>query len=218
MEVEYELSAEDLTALRRHMQKRGPNRQQYWLFTAYGIILLLFAVISAFVRYLVPLPLGVYLGLLLLGIGVGSWMTLIGLALYTQLRAPNAFRKALQQRSYAEKVLGWRRFSIDAQGICNKSEISCVIFLWKGIDKIVTTSEHTFIYVTKSAAFAIPRRAFADDRAFDAFVEAAKQFHSAANEGAVQTSSERRHSASIQTAEQIAKFGTAEGMTPKKGG
>ena len=214
MEVEFEMTAEDMIALRRHMQKRGPNRQQYSLITAFCIIFLLVTVLYGVVKYLGPRPLGVYLAMLVLGIGVGAWMTLIVLALYAQLKAPHAFRKALQQSNYAEKVLGWRRFSIDSQGVCNKSEIFCSIYLWKGIDKIVKTSEHIFIYVTRSAAFAVPRRAFADDKTFHAFADAATRYHAAAGFG----EQERPRLTGIQTPEQTSKPGTVEGIIPKDDG
>ncbi len=172
---------------------------------------------------MVQVPLVNDLASLLPGLGVGALMTLIGIALYAKLvklTAPNATRKALQEGRNAEKALGWRRFVIDAQGVHNIAENFSVNYLWKGIDKVATTDEHVFLYITTANAFIVPLRAFADARAFDAFVESARRFHGLAGVGEVvrevlgtREPRERRGAAGARLPDASLPV---EGITPKR--
>jgi hypothetical protein len=228
MEVEYELTAEDLIAFQRYYQSHphtrsqqgGPNpfgRLVWWLILTVVAVVLYFAASADFV-------LTEQLSYYLVAILGGAAFTLFGIVIYGRSMGPKLIRKVLNQGRNAEKLLGWRRFSIDAEAARNTTDFASVTYLWKGIDKIVTTREHAFFYFTTQLAFILPRRAFPDDQAFNDFVETARRYRHMASVGEAvwevtgEGLWERRDPTGIQAPDQSGKSGTVEGIIPKEGG
>jgi hypothetical protein len=221
MEVEYELTRDDISAFHAYYRKHPPASHRridpvgalvIWIVCALYGLALLAAVALGIDSFVVPI---------LIGSLAGTMMTSHFDNWYLKRRT---LRMALENGKDAEKILGWQRVVLDAQGMHLTSRFSSSIFLWHGIDKIATTDEHIFFYVTTMLAQVVPLRAFADGRAFDAFADAAKRYHGMAavgeavqevmTEGAVW---ERRGATGIQAPDQSGKSGTVEGIIPKEG-
>jgi hypothetical protein len=224
MEIEYELTPEDLMALQRHVRQHRPKvRRNPLVASAIWIGVFLGCLILFYVRDVFELPLVDYFFPLLLGVGAGALLTLIGLTLYGKQMARNATQRLLQAGRNAEKALGWRRIVIDAQGVYNASKLFSTTYQWRGIDEVATTGAHVFLYFTTMAAFIVPRRAFPNERAFEDFVDAARRYHGAAgNDDAVWEMTSkglwgRRGATGIQAPDPSGKTGTVEGIVPKEG-
>jgi hypothetical protein len=68
-----------------------------------------------------------------------------------------------------------QRMEVRPEGVEVMTETTASLTTWEGIDRIVVTDTHTFL-----GAHILPRRAFEDDRAFEAFVDSARGSHEAA--------------------------------------
>ena len=189
MEVEYELTPEDLKAFQRYHAKhplvppkKGPAGILFGLGVGAVVVLGVFGY-HLLRNYVFSSPFSPYsvalyqLLNMVPGVIVGVLLALIGFSLFVRLVTVNATRKHLQEGRNAEKALGWRRLSIDPHAIRTTSAFSSNANFWEGIDAVVPTSDYVFIYITTRAAHVVPRRAFPDDRAFDQFVEAARRYH-----------------------------------------
>ncbi|GMU32270.1 MAG: hypothetical protein AMXMBFR20_01430 [Planctomycetia bacterium] len=69
--------------------------------------------------------------------------------------------------------------TLSKEGVSSVSSHSKSLVKWTGVERLATTPNHLFIYHTSASATIIPRRAFADSRAFDQFAAAAEWFHRA---------------------------------------
>ncbi len=216
MEVEYELTPEDLTAFYRYHRKHLPaSKLRIEPIAGIGIwitcCLFIFAIVGATVlrleSFIVPV---------LLVFGVSFWFSMGWYT--TKWMTPPTTLRSLQNRKDAEKVLGWGRLTLDDQGIHIASRFSSSFFRWNGIDKVEATDEYIFIYLMSYNAQIIPLRAFTDDRAFNAFAEAAKRYQGTASDAVRQEVGERRRPTGIQASDYSRKSGTVEGIVPKEGG
>ena len=187
MEVEFRLTPEDIIALQRYHKKhppiprkpqQNPLQPLVWVvvfLVVFGAILLFSILHNPLIDTMYSLLPGVLVGLVL-----GHVVQLVTVKLATR----NATQRSLEQGRNAEKVLGWRRISIDARAIRVETEYSALTYLWWGVDAITASEDHAFIYFMTNNAFIIPREAFRTDRAFDEFVEAARRYHGMAGVGA----------------------------------
>jgi YcxB-like protein len=177
MEVEYELTPEDIRAFQRYHQKHPlvPPKGRLIAFFVWIVFLVGTAGFLMLPRQIFLPELDVLLGLVP-GAAVGMLLTLVGLSLYARFIQSNAIRKTLQEGRNEEKSLGWRRLSIDPHAIRTASAFSSSSFFWEGLDAVVATDDYAFLYITTRMAHVIPRRAFPDDRAFDDFVEMARRY------------------------------------------
>jgi hypothetical protein len=228
MEVEYELTPEDAIAFHRyyhshpHMppQQGPPNpisRVVWYLVPLVVAILLYFA---ASENYALLQQISLYF----VAVFAGAALTLFGILIYGRIMSPKLIRKSLYQGRNAEKTLGRRRLSIDAEAVRNMTDFASVAYYWKGIDKIVMTKDYALVFINTATAFTLPRRIFADDRAFNDFVETARRYRRMAGVGeAVQEvmdegeAWERRGATGIQAPDQSGKSGRVEGIIPKEG-
>jgi YcxB-like protein len=214
MEVEYELTPEDVSAFHAY-SRRHPSAPRHRLDPMTGLIMWIMCVLFslacfaafAFQISLIVVP-------MLIVAWVSGWTAVVAYEWYLKWRAPRAIRKWLQGGRDAEKVLGWARVILDAKGIHVTSQFSSCLYLWNGIEKIATTDEHLFLYLTTGSAQVVPLRAFADGRAFDAFADAAKRYHGMAGVGEGEAW-KRRGATGIQAPDSSGKLGTLEGIVPK---
>jgi hypothetical protein len=223
MEIEYNLTPEDLMALQRHVRQHRPKARQnplvgsvIWISVFLGCLMLFY------VRDIVEIPLVDYLVSLLPGVGAGTLLAFLLITLSAKVMARNATQRLLQAGRNAEKALGWRRLVIDAQGVYNASRLFSTTYQWRGIDEVATTDAHVFLYIMTMNAFIVPRRAFPSDRAFDDFVDAARRYHGTAGDDAAweMTSNgswEGRGATGIQAPDPSGQSGTVEGIIPKEG-
>ncbi len=181
MEVEFQLTPDDLTALKRWHAKHPPVPPQpgqkvlvnvvSWV-VAFGIVFG-FMVIRAFIDD----PLIDYLCGQFPGFVVGAFVVILSHTFVTKLAVRNATRKTLEMGRNAEKVLGWRRISIEPRALHVDTDHSSLTYLWWAVDAITASEDHAFIYFMTTNAFILPREAFRTDRAFAVFVETARRYH-----------------------------------------
>jgi hypothetical protein len=179
MEVEYELTTEDLIAFQRYHQQNPPSPQQRGgpaTALVGGFVFLMFVTAGLFF-FLSDNPTASWYILMVPFVVLGAAAMLLGLIVYARLTAPRQLSRAMQQGRNAEKFLGWRRLSIDAEAIRNTSEFASATYLWHGIDKVGATLDHAFFYINTTTAVIVPCRAFRDDRLFKDFVDAARHYH-----------------------------------------
>lgn len=69
---------------------------------------------------------------------------------------------------------------VDASGLVERTEVNETRQSWQGVERIVETDEHVFIYVSSLMGHVIPKRSVVSGDV-DGFIEKAKQFWSAAN-------------------------------------
>jgi YcxB-like protein len=215
MEVEYELTLEDISAFHAYYRRHAPASHRR-IDPIVGVVILISCILYG-LALLTVLALGV--GSFWVPILIGAWAGALIASIFDtwhfKWMASRMSRKALEYGRDAEKVLGWCRVILDPQGIHVTSQFSTCLYLWNGIEKIATTDEHLFIYVTTGSAQVVPLRAFADGRAFDSFVDMAKRYHSmgGVGEGAAWV----HHGATgIQAPDPSGKSGTVEGIVSKE--
>ena len=88
-------------------------------------------------------------------------------------------RKFYRHGSYARHTCR-HRLSIAPDGLVESSDFGLWKECWSGVQKIVTTDRHIFIYTDPNLAYIIPKQAFADQSACDDFVNTARQYHAEA--------------------------------------
>jgi hypothetical protein len=75
-------------------------------------------------------------------------------------------------------IIGRHILSITPENIRSVGESSESTSKWDIIEQVISTGEYLFmIFWGSSGAFIVPRKAFADDAAFNLFVETAKKYH-----------------------------------------
>ena len=72
-------------------------------------------------------------------------------------------------------LLGPLRLELRNDVIWRSSEMSEGWVRWEGVESVETDRDHAYIAVSSNSAFVVPRRAFADAAAFDAFVARATE-------------------------------------------
>jgi hypothetical protein len=181
MEVEYELTPEDVVAFNRYSRwgffPRPPTRWKT------DLIILGLLVVSASVLVYVLFALDFSLSSLFYSAFppfISVFTSILTIFLMNRILAPTQIWKTLRQGRNAEMVLGWQQIALNAQGVRRESQFSSSIHFWKGIDKVATTEEHVFFYLRTATAYIVPLRAFPDGRAFDAFADAAKRYYETA--------------------------------------
>lgn len=68
-------------------------------------------------------------------------------------------------------LLGTHELELTEDGIIERSEVGEHKTTWQGIERIISTTEHTFVYVSALMAQVIPRNAVTEGD-YDAFVDA----------------------------------------------
>jgi len=203
MEVEYELTPADQAALQRYHKQHPPVPRPVWLwlpFVALWAVLLAALFGYYYLSFTGGVPFVGYFLSFVPGIGAGVILALIGLTLYNKLfnKLLNAVHSPLREGRNREKARGWRRLAIDPDGIHVTTAFAYSLHYWEGVDAVGASEDHIFLYITTRNAHVVPRRAFADDRAFDEFLEAARRYHrlgGIVQEGAGATQPRRRAAA-----------------------
>jgi hypothetical protein len=149
MQLEYEVTDGDMLAFTEYHMANSPSylrTQREWQFGVAGIVLVAVS-IAAWVKGSTFLLL---VGILFAAIWIATW--------------PREFRKmGLKQakRILAEgsnrSLLGPQRLEIRDDGLRCVAAAGESLLRWPAIDRIASTTEHTFVYVAAAQAFAIPK-------------------------------------------------------------
>ena len=81
------------------------------------------------------------------------------------------------QEATNERLLGPRRISIDAEGIRQSAELFDASWRWKAIEQIELIDEYLLLHIGSVQSLIIPQRSFTSPGHFEAFLQAARQFH-----------------------------------------
>jgi hypothetical protein len=178
MEVEYDMTAEDVFAFQRyhtaHPFKLAAARRKpgYGLvdlgFT--GLLVAVFGgliVTSMLFRSSFPRP----DHLIWLGSAV-ALVVAIGVLTYVRFKAKAIVRQSMLNR---QSELDRQRLVLTAEGVVHSSPRGHGVNYWSGIKRLGATDQHLFIYITSVSAYTVPRRAFIDDESFRAFVAEAER-------------------------------------------
>lgn len=169
MRIEFELMEEDLIAFNREHLKQSKT---YWA------RLVFLVVVSAFVLWTTSRIATVLLWRFsTYSLVIGGFL---GLIVFDVLRWRNASRRLVRKMlrdGHGRSVLGQHRLSITSEYVCAETPAGEEKTKWHAIWKIVATNDYAFIYNTRYSAFVVPRRAFATQDAFRAFVKQAGDFH-----------------------------------------
>jgi hypothetical protein len=166
MEVEYELTRDDLFAFQWRAAFRSPPARRamrkaylYWF-----LALLLFSLLPAvgahgfdgsrasFAFMAVAFPLG----------ALFHW-------LMVRRQTRRAILELLQEEKPGRGLLGWHRVGLGEAGLTEMSAVNDSRTAWAGVDRVEQDGEYVFIYTTPHAAHIIPKRAFGSPAEAESF-------------------------------------------------
>jgi len=175
LEVNYELNVDDVYAFTRHTYNTSSNmrrlRRGGYVFIAglllFGDAVQLWVMWFRPWRYLLPEA-----GKMALELAVFMGIYYLALRLLTKRTAAN-----LSKRETSAGVICKHKVIIDSDSLYEKTEVGEQRVIWRGVQRVVETAEHIFIYTAPATAHVIPKWAFATKREAEEFFEAARTFH-----------------------------------------
>lgn len=175
--VEYQRNADDLVAVVRHISLGKRSRSAAVLYVGFAAFMLITAWGPA-----------VYLHLTGVGFQFDWWFSIgvtaavvIGGALLEWLRRqPRFIIKRLIRAGSERRLLGPVRLRIEPVGIDYEDSGSSGLLKWVAVSRIDVTSDYGFFMLGADNAVPVPRRAFARDEAFAAFMDLARKHRQAA--------------------------------------
>jgi hypothetical protein len=191
MEVEFVIRVDDHLAFHRYYLERRPPAGSGRLV----VLVLLFGLLG---------------GLMWLNYNRGGWADITAPVVLTVVFIAFAVLAVFQRRlfvgqvlramrrqlddEWSEKLLGWRRLSIDPDGITVVSELTTASTLWQAVEQIAVTDDYAFFFLTRRTGFVLPARAFPDDEGFQDFVKTARHYRRTADEAPRKDPPSRRRS------------------------
>src|SRR5262249_18833553 len=157
MDVDYELTADDLFAYQWRAAYLSPNSRRTRR-RGYFYLLLPFLAMG-----------------LLPSVGLGGFkiprinllFLLIGLPIvpglywvFVRLTLPRAVPPAIARQRAQKGQLGGHRVVLSGDGITETTAVGQTLTRWEGVDRIERDAHYIFIYTAPAAALIIPRRAF----------------------------------------------------------
>ncbi len=179
-QVQYALTEEDAAAFFRYDAKLSPRALRKagvppWVWAVFLIVLL---TVGVLIRLMLPQPLEVsffdwvVLALIVYYIVRNLTLTFFGV----RLTVRNSLRAARRNpRVFEPKTMTVAQEGLKVSG---PSGDSCT--RWHALTWIIEHGEHAFFYLTDKQALIVPRRAFADGRQFEDFVDTARRYHAEA--------------------------------------
>jgi hypothetical protein len=172
VKVEYTLTPEDYAAAMHERVQDAlgkPRWAQYGSMAAPFLALLSLGAMLVAQGFPWPVAAGVPLLGLLLGV---LFFVLLPPLIFKRLTA-GAFRRA---RIPATSM----SLEVRPEGLAVTTRTTASLTLWEGIDRIVVSDTHAFLYLHKAGAHILPRRVFADERDFEELVASARSYQAAA--------------------------------------
>ena len=171
MEIEYELTREDLYAFHWRSAYKSPRaRRMAWKPYFFLFILLLLVGLLQSIG-----PDGFTFSLLnfsvlLVGfsiISLATWLT-------TRITMRRFIKQILKEERPERGQLGKHRVVLTDTGVVESTAVNESSSTWAGIDRIEQNSDYIFIYIAPLQAIIIPKRAFKDVAEAEAFYELSK--------------------------------------------
>jgi hypothetical protein len=174
LKVEYRLTSEDAAAFLRHHDRSPPRPKGgiphwFWL-----VVLGLFLTVWLAVKLTLQRPLTV---------SGPDWLIIVATPCFLVFhfggrRMANwlSLRKARRNpRLFAPRTL-----EITPEGLTMSDASGHNHIRWHALPWVVASDAYLFFYLTDTQGVVLPRRAFADTRQFDEFVDAARRYHAEA--------------------------------------
>ncbi len=170
VKVEYKLTADDYAALFRFHARHAPQGQPRYVGWLVLILLGLvaFTAIAWILREPNPLALPLQAWALPLLFLVYAFFYLFGRTLSERF---NLTRMRKNPQFFRRVTL-----AISEEALTSSDESSAVTYLWHAVVRIVENVDYAFFYVSEGTACILPRRAFADEREFETFVDTARHY------------------------------------------
>ena len=173
MEIEYELTPEDLTAFRQHTLQRRPSARIKW--SRFAIVFLGLVIVAGFHLSTAGPSEKPFLYGFVIGVVIGFVFGVFAVMVYGGAAAAKA------QRTQPETAFkGRRRLILGPEGVTQTYVSGRSTNFWASIDAIEATANHIFLYLDARTAYLVPRRAFSCDEAFAKFVKTAQDYLEAA--------------------------------------
>jgi YcxB-like protein len=164
MDVEYELTPDDLYAFQWRAAYRSPNsrriRRRGYLYVLLPLLVIgllpsvgpggirIARINLLFLVIVLPIVAGLY------------WI-------FVRRTLELAIRKEIAKEAPEKGRLGRHRVVLSSAGIDETTAVGQTVTRWAGVDRIEEDEHYIFIYTAPSAAHIIPKRAFAGSRAED---------------------------------------------------
>lgn len=167
MQVEYQLTLEDLVAFNWHYSRTSATaRRIYWSNLAWMICATLIVVV-------IWPGWGVW-GRVLYFIGFSLVFLLIYPAYYRWIVTHNS--RKLYSEGQNKGVIGNHIIAIDAEGFTETSDVGESRTTWDGVERIDQSDEYVLLYTSPVMAHIIPKRAFVGDHEATRFYEQAQSY------------------------------------------
>jgi len=181
MTAEYELTKDDWSAFNLYHHFHSPTaRRQYrraWV-SSVLIVLLVCLGISVLASLNSPNPLSTFMALLPLFSAV-----VLAIPWF-----PWVYRRKLKRivagmigEGRNRTLLGRQRVTISREFITRSGDFDQTTVRWSAVERVIKDKNHAFVYTSALTAIIVPRRAFADTVAFDAFVLKSTEYHQEAD-------------------------------------
>ena len=168
MEVEYELTKEDLYAFHWRSAFTSPRaRLQGWKPYAF---LFVFLLLICFLQSYGPNGFNfsfLNFAIFLIGFPIVASLTWLS----TRFTMRRFINKILKEEKPEKGQLGKHRVVLSDAGIVESTAVNESSRTWAGIDRVEQNSDYIFVYVAPIQAIIIPKRAFRDLSATEAFVD-----------------------------------------------
>ena len=174
LKVEYRLTLEDAAAFLHHHAKspprgRGGIPHWFWL-----LVLCLFLFVWLVVKLVVPLP---------FTMSLGDWVLVALVPLYLLFHFGGKWMAVwlmLRKARRNPRLFDLRALEITPEGLTMSDSSGSSTIRWHALPWVVDNNAYAFFYLTDKKGVVLPRRAFADGRQFEEFVDTARRYHAEA--------------------------------------
>jgi hypothetical protein len=73
-----------------------------------------------------------------------------------------------------------RTLALSPEALTASDQSAANTVRWHAVERIIEQPDHAFFYISQVEAFILPKRAFADERQFEEFVDTARRYHAEA--------------------------------------
>jgi hypothetical protein len=174
VEVEFNLTLEDIQAFVRYYQRSRPGQKfrlgRNWVWVVLLCLLLLMMVAGNSLRELLP------------GLLVGGVLGALGV-LFILVRSNKVLLQSQDEfcsEPHNQWVFSARRVTLSPEELVIASWFFRTSYRWQAIWDIGVTPAHVFLFTTSREAVPVPRRAFRDQQHFEEFVALARHYQQGA--------------------------------------
>ena len=177
MNVEYELTKDDLSAFNLYHHFHSPTaRRQY--FRSWFLPAAIWLLVCTGVWYVAGresgTPMRTFLGLLPLFSGAPFYL------IYFPWAYRRMFRKivaGMVSEGQNRGLFSLHHVTISPEGVTDASEFGQSSTFWRAVERVASNDNYAFVYTNALAAIIVPRRAFAAPTEFEEFVRRATDYH-----------------------------------------